>query len=85
MERRRSAEAASCALATMVWSQKLQYHVSKRPPLVPILSQVTLDHTAPSFLSKTPFNIIHPPTENYNKATVKLRIKAIPVTGRGGL
>jgi hypothetical protein len=30
--------------------------------LVPILSQINPVHTAPAYLSKIHFNIIHPPT-----------------------
>jgi hypothetical protein len=36
--------------------------IQKSPPPVPIPSQINLVHTTLSYLSKTNFNIIHPPT-----------------------
>jgi hypothetical protein len=39
------------------------YHsLHKIPPLVPIPSQISLGHATSSFISKSHFNIIHPPT-----------------------
>jgi hypothetical protein len=59
-------EAASCAatqkLPSIVRSPKVYYRVHKSPPLVPILSQISPVHTAPSYLSKIRFNIVHLPT-----------------------
>jgi hypothetical protein len=61
MELSPSWRAASCAaiqeLPSILQNPKVQYHVHKSPPLVPILSQIK-----PSYLSKIHFNIIHPPT-----------------------
>jgi hypothetical protein len=59
-------EAASCAAArelpSILWNQKIYYHVHKSHPLVPILSQINPVHTTPSYLFKIHLNIIHPPT-----------------------
>jgi hypothetical protein len=59
-------EAANCAatqeLPSILWNQKVHYHVHKTPTLIPILSQINLIHNIPSYLSGIQFNIIHPPT-----------------------
>jgi hypothetical protein len=66
MELSPSREAASCAvieeLPIILWDPKVHCHVYKRPPLVPILTQINPAHTAPSYLSKISFNIVHLPT-----------------------
>jgi hypothetical protein len=38
------------------------YRVHKSPPLVPILKQIDLVDTTPSYVTKVHFNIVHPPT-----------------------
>jgi hypothetical protein len=61
-----SRRAASCAavqeLPSMLHDPKVYYCVHNSPPLVLILSQINLDHTTSSDLSKINFNIMHPPT-----------------------
>jgi hypothetical protein len=57
--------AASCAatqeLPNFLWNPKVHCCVQKNSLLVPILIQISLIHTTPSFFSKIHFNIIHPP------------------------
>jgi hypothetical protein len=65
MELSPSREAASCAATQELPSIFMEpigsYSVHKSPPLFPILSQINLIHTIPSYLSKIHFNIVHPP------------------------
>jgi hypothetical protein len=66
MELSPSSEATSCAAtqehSKMLWNPKVHCFVHKSPPLVPILSQIDLIHTTPSYLTKLRLHIIHPPT-----------------------
>jgi hypothetical protein len=66
MELGPSWEAANCAatqeLPSALWNPKVHYRLHKSPPLDPILSQIDLIPTIPSYLSKIHFNIVHPPT-----------------------
>jgi hypothetical protein len=59
-------EATSCAaiqeLPTILCNPKVNYRIHKSPPLIPILSQICPIHTISSYLPKSQFNIIHPPT-----------------------
>jgi hypothetical protein len=62
-----SREAAKCAAKTeefpsILWNPKVHYRINKNPPLFPILNQIDLIHTIPSYLSKIHFNTVHPPT-----------------------
>jgi hypothetical protein len=43
----------------VLWDPKFHYRVRKGPPLVPILSQINLGHTAVSYLSKIHLNVTH--------------------------
>jgi hypothetical protein len=58
MELSPSREAANCAatqeILSILWNPKVHCRVHKRPSLVPILSQINLIHTIPSYLSKIP-------------------------------
>jgi hypothetical protein len=54
--------AANCAatqeLPSILWNPKVQYHVHKCPPLVPILIHINPIHTIPLYLSEIHFNIV---------------------------
>jgi hypothetical protein len=64
-------DAANCAaiqeLPSVLWNPKVHYRVHKRPPLVPILSQIYPIHTISSCLSNIHFNIVHPVGGLYKK------------------
>jgi hypothetical protein len=49
-------------LPSVLWNPNVHYGVHKRPPPVPIPSQIDPIPTIPSYLSKIHFNIVHPPT-----------------------
>jgi hypothetical protein len=53
--------AATRELPSILWNPKVPYCVHKRPPLVPILSQIDPAHTITAYLSKIYFNIVHSP------------------------
>jgi hypothetical protein len=62
MELSTSWEAASLAatreLPNILWDPKVHYRAHKRPPLVPVLSQINSVYTTLSYLSKIHFNIV---------------------------
>jgi hypothetical protein len=66
MELSASWEAASCTgtqeLPSNLWNLKVYYRVHKSHLLVLILSQINAVRTTLFYLSKIPFNIIHPLT-----------------------
>jgi hypothetical protein len=63
MEVSHSLEVASYAATqeppNILCNQKVHYRVHKSPLLVPVLSQIYLVHTTPSYHSKIRRNIIH--------------------------
>jgi hypothetical protein len=58
-ELKHSSEATICSATqefpNILWNPKVQYHVHKSPPLVPVLSHINHVHATPSY-------IILPPT-----------------------
>jgi hypothetical protein len=62
----RSSEATNFAaiqqFLKIVRKEEAQYYAYKSPLLVPILDEINPVNPIPPYLSKTHFNIIHPPT-----------------------
>ena len=57
----------------ILWSLKVHYRIHKRPPPVPVLSQIDPIHGLPSNFSKVHFNIILPCTSGLSKWSTSLR------------
>jgi hypothetical protein len=53
-----SRSSASLKIPQIVWNLKAHYCIHKNPPLFPILSQMNLVHTIPSYFCNICFNII---------------------------